>query len=74
LISSSFGTTTERSWRIIDALMYGDNPMRIIENLSRLPPINELKNARPGCAAKTLLILARESVETPGTGITERSL
>jgi hypothetical protein len=59
---------------MIEALIYGDRPIRIIENLSRLPPISELKKASPGCAEKTLRIPANDSLETHGTGITERSL
>lgn len=59
---------------MIEALMYGERPIKIIENLSRLPPMSELKKANPGCAENTSRIAASDSLETPGTGITDKNL
>ena len=56
---------------MITALIYGDKPISIIENLSRPPHIRAEKNARPLFAS---IIPSSAATFAHGTGITERNL
>jgi hypothetical protein len=56
---------------IITALIYGESPISIIENLSSPQPIRAEKNARPWLLSS---IHSKAAVFAPGTGITDKNL
>jgi len=56
---------------MITALIYGESPISIIENLSKPPHIRAEKNARPLFAS---IIPSSAATFAQGTGITERNL
>jgi len=64
---SRAGTTTVRSWRMIDAEMYGMMPRAKMVKLRRLPP--EKRSTRPSSVFCTLSKnLASAALSTPGVG------
>ncbi len=65
---SRVGTTTVRSWRIIDALMYGMMPRAKTESLSSPPPANMSIKPRK-LPAWDAIKAAKALPFTPGVGI-----
>lgn len=69
--SSNDGITCVKSWRMIDALMYGANPTAMIEKLSNEPHNNITKYPNPDVSN---VLLTNCVICTNGTGINTRSL
>jgi hypothetical protein len=71
--SPNLGIITHINCKIIIALIYGDNPIRIIEKLFIQPHISAEKNPKP-LFSSLANIVTKPSVLTPGTGIVARIL
>jgi hypothetical protein len=60
---------------MITALIYGESPINMIENLLSQPHIRELKNANHWFSCDFIISSSAQSASilTPGTGIIERN-